>query len=66
MRAIHLLLGIILIGLAAYHGKKGYVRGWALLGENRKWTRADQPVGYWAILVGEIAASVYLLIMAAF
>ncbi len=65
MRAIYLLLGIMLISLTVYHYKNGYVRGWALLGENRKWTRVDHPLGFWAILAGEIAASVYLLVMAA-
>ena len=65
MRAIYLLLAIVLIGLAVYHYKNGYVRGWALLGENKKWTREDQPLGFWAILVGEIAAGVYVLVMAA-
>ncbi len=65
MRAICSLLGIILMGLAVYHYKNGYVRGWAIIRENKKWARADHPVVFWTILVGEIAGGVYLFIMAA-
>jgi hypothetical protein len=57
----YFLLGIILIGLAVYHYKTGSVRSWA---GSREWTRADQPVIFWAILVGEIISGIYLFIMA--
>lgn len=65
MRAFYLVLGVILIGLAVYHYRNGYVRGWAIVRERKKRTRADEPVIFWAILVGEIVGGIYLLIMAA-
>jgi hypothetical protein len=66
MRAIYLVLSAILLGIAVYHYKSGYVRGWSFMGHGRKRTRADDPVVFWVMLVAEIIGAAYLLIMAAF
>jgi len=66
MRAIYIVLSAMLLGIAVYHYKSGYVRGWSFMGQGRKRTRADNPVAFWVILVAEIIGAVYLLIMAAF
>ncbi len=66
MRAIYLVLGVILMGMAIYHYKHGYVRGWGYMRQGKKITRADNQVVFWAILLGEIAGGAYLLIMAAY
>ena len=65
MRAIYLVLSAILLALAIYHYKHGYVRGWSLMKQGRRRTRVDNPVVFWAILVAEMIGAVYLLIMAA-
>ena len=65
MKVICLVLGGILLGIAVYHYRHGYVRGWSLMRQGRKRTREDDPVFFWAILVAEIIGAVYLFIMAA-
>ncbi len=65
MRVFYIALSAILIAIAVYHYKHGYVRGWSLMRQGRKRTRADDPAAFWAILVAEIIGAVYLLIRAA-
>ncbi len=66
MRTIYIVFSAILLGIAVYHYKNGYVHGWSFMGQGRKRTRADDPVVFWVILVAEIIGAAYLLIMAAF
>ena len=65
MRAIYLVFSAILLVMAGYHYKNGYVHGWSLWGQGGKKTRVDNPMIFWVILVAEILGAVYLLIMAA-
>ncbi len=65
MKVFYLVLGGVLLGIAVYHYKHGYVRGWSFMRQGRTRTRADDPVFFWAILIAEIIGAVYLFIMAA-
>jgi len=66
MRVVNLMLSAMLLAIAVYQYRHGYVRGWSLMRQGRKRTRADDPMAFWAMLVAEIIGAAYLLIRAAY